>query len=160
MRTLDHDILRAIYRKAYDTLAAAPLAELEAADADGRTPLMHAVLGGDLQLIQLLIDRGVDVNVADRGQRWTALHFAARDQNAPAVRSLLDAGAAVDPVDVFGNTPLWRAVMNVKADPAAIRELLARGADSGRKNNHDASPVDVARHAGREDLVAVLEGTK
>ena len=156
MRKLD-DILKAVYRKDHGTLAQASLAELNDVDLDGRTPLMHAVLEGDSETVRLLIGRGVDVNVSDRAQRWTALHFAARDQNDAVVGSLLDAGAAIDPVDVFGNTPLWRSVMNASSTLGAIQELLKHGADIHKKNRYGEAPIDVARKTGRDDLAAVLE---
>jgi ankyrin repeat protein len=154
------DIIKAVYRKDYAALAAASPAELDAADADGRTPLMHAVLEGDTDMVRVLIERNVDLDAADRAQKWTALHFAARDQNAVAVRLLLDAGAKVDPTDVFGNTPLWRSVMSVSADPAAIRELVRRGAEVNRKNAYGEAPMDVARKRGRDDIAAVLQGIR
>jgi ankyrin repeat protein len=125
-------------------------------DADGRTSLMHAVMAGDSGAVASLIDRGADVNAVDHDQRWTALHFAARDHNEELVRLLLEAGAEVDPEDVFGDTPLWRAVMTAGTDLAAMRVLLGHGADPGRKNRHGISPLDLARESGREDVVALL----
>jgi ankyrin repeat protein len=153
------DILKAVYRKDYGALGATTREELNGTDADGRTPLMHAVLEGDPDLVRFLIDRGVDVNAADHGQKWTALHFAARDQNTPVVRLLLDAGAAVDPDDAFGNTPLWRSVMQADLNLETVRELLRHGADVRKKNNYGEAPVDVARKRGRKDLMNVLEKT-
>jgi ankyrin repeat protein len=126
------------------------------ADADGRTPLMHAVLAGDSGAVASLIDRGADVDAVDHDQRWTALHFAARDHNEAVARMLLDAGAEVDPEDVFGDTPLWRAVMSAGADLATIAVLLGHGADPRRKNRHGLSPLDLARESGQEDVVALL----
>jgi uncharacterized protein len=156
------DILGAVYRKDRTVLDQLTPDELNARDSDGRTPLMHAILAedADVSIIRLLIDRRADVNVHDAGEKWTALHFAARDQNAPVVRLLLEAGAAVDAVDVFGNTPLWRSVMSSTADLAAMKELLADGADPRRKNSHDVSPMDLAQQTGRTDIVALLTGQK
>ena len=99
-----------------------------------------------------------DVNVVDRGQQWTALAFAARDQNEPISRVLLEAGAAVDPVDTQGNTPLLECVFNNSPNLALIQLLLEHGADPGKKNVHGASPISIARMMGRGDLVALLEG--
>jgi ankyrin repeat protein len=156
------DILGAVYRKDRAMLEQLTPGELNVRDPDGRTPLIHAILAedADVAIVQLLIDRGANANVHDTGEKWTPLHFAARDQNAPIVRSLLEAGAAVDALDVFGNTPLWRSVMNSTEDLSAIRALLEHGADPGRENSRGISPTDLARETGRTDILALLEGKK
>jgi ankyrin repeat protein len=153
------EILGAVYRKDLAALRRATPQDLNLRDQDGRTPLMHAILAEDADpsIVQLLIDHGADVNINDNGQKWTPLHFAARDQNEPLVRILLNAAAAVDPVDVFGNTPLWRSVMNSTSSLSAMAELLKHGADPDKKNNHGSSPMDVARDTGRTDIVALFE---
>ncbi|WP_158887970.1 ankyrin repeat domain-containing protein [Amycolatopsis anabasis] len=159
MKTFD-EVTRAVYRKEMATLGELTPGEVNLTDADGRTPLMHAVLAEDADpaVVVSLIDRGADVNVTDNGQNWTAVHFAARDQNEALVRLLLEAGAEVDAVDVFGNTPLWRGVLNAGSDLAALRALLEYGADPRRKNQYGASPLDMARESGQRDVVALLEG--
>jgi uncharacterized protein len=154
------NILGAVYRKDRSVLDKLTPDELNQRDTDGRTPLMHAILAedADISTVQLLIDRGADVNVHDAGEQWTALHFAARDQNAPVVLSLLKARATVDAVDVFGNTPLWRSVMNSTDDLGAIKALVEHGADPNRKNSRGISPADLARTTGRPDILGVFEG--
>jgi ankyrin repeat protein len=159
MRKLD-EILGAVYRRDVSALEHATPAEVNASDEDRRPPLMHAVLAehADPLIVRLLIERGADVNVADKDQKWTALHFAARDQKEPIVRALLEAGAKVDPVDVFGNTPLWRAVSNASPNLDVVKELLAHGADPFKKSKSGVAPIDIARDMERSDLVALFEG--
>jgi ankyrin repeat protein len=153
-------ILGAVYRKDRTALEQLTREDVNARDADGRTPLMHAILAEDADpsIVQLLIKLGADVDAADNDQRWTALHFAARDENEAIVRILLDAGAEVDPVDVFGNTPLWRSVMNSTANLGAIKELLKHGGDPDRRNHHGVAPADIARETGRGDILALARG--
>lgn len=155
-----NEILGAVYRKDVKALERLTPATANMRDQDGRTPLIHAVLAEDADpsIVQLLIRHGADINAFDSGQKWTALHFAARDQNEAIVRSLLEAGATVDPADMFGNTPLWRSVMNSTSNLAAMKELVKHGADPHRKNNRDVAPIDVAREIGRTDIVALFEG--
>lgn len=159
MNNLD-EIIEAVYRKDIMALKKLSLASVNMTDQDGRTPLMHAILAEDADpsIVRLLINQGANVNAFDGGQKWTALHFAARDQEEAIVRILLEEGATVDPVDVFGNTPLWRGVMNFTSNIDMIKELVAHGADPHRKNNHGVSPIDIARKIGLTDIVSLFEG--
>lgn len=153
------EIAQAVYRKDWPALRELTPRDANIRDEDGYTPLMHAVLAEDADpaIVALLIDRGADVNAAEPDQGFTALHFAARDQNAAIVRRLLEAGAEVDPVDVFGDTPLWRSVMSSSASPATMKLLLEHGADPNMRNRHGVSPRDLARETGRDDILTLLD---
>lgn len=127
-------------------------------DEEGRTLLMIAVLSelGSLEIAEKLLTSGLPLNARDTGQRWTALHFAARDQKTELVRMILDAGAEIDPTDAFGNTPLWRCIMGAKNNLSTARELVTRGANPCAKNQHGVSPFDLARTIGYQPLVTLL----
>ncbi|HEX7958773.1 MAG TPA: ankyrin repeat domain-containing protein [Terriglobales bacterium] len=154
------DILTAIYRKDYEALERSLQSRIDAntRDDQGRTPLMHAVLAEDAdpRLVKLLIQHEADVNSPDEHQ-WTALHFAARDQKEDIVRTLLDSGASVDALDAFGDTPLWRAVMNFSGNVGIIKMLLKHGADPQKRNNSGVSPIDLAQKSGQAEVLALLE---
>jgi len=154
------EILDAISKRDVMALKKLTPTDVNLRDQDGMTILMNAILEEDVDpsIIQLLIQRGADINASESSQRWTALHLAARDQKEKIVPILLDAGADVDPVEVFGNTPLWRSVMTSTSNLAVIKELVAHGADPYRRNNYGVAPIDIARDTGRADIVALLEG--
>eukprot|EP00163_Fabomonas_tropica_P005673 TRINITY_DN152_c0_g2_i1.p1 TRINITY_DN152_c0_g2~~TRINITY_DN152_c0_g2_i1.p1 ORF type:complete len:1933 (-),score=373.41 TRINITY_DN152_c0_g2_i1:82-5880(-) len=59
-------------------------------DVDGTRPLMQAAESGNVDVTQLLLDKGVEVNARDHGGR-SALHYAATSYavNAPACSQLL-----------------------------------------------------------------------
>lgn len=128
-------------------------------DADGRTALMHAVLDSepDVKLIQSLIESGADVNAQDKGQQWSSLHFAARDHKNAVVSVLLGCGATVDALDVFGNTPLWRAVMTFDGEELVISMLLEAGASPTIENESGVSPRSLAEAMGRLELTRLLD---
>ncbi|MEV0905919.1 ankyrin repeat domain-containing protein [Streptomyces hokutonensis] len=71
---------------------------------------------------------------------WTSLHFAADEQDAAAVGSLLAAGAEVDAPDEQGNTPLWQAVFTYRSDGALPSLLVDAGADPDLDNLRVVSP--------------------
>jgi uncharacterized protein len=153
-------ILGAVYRKDFEVLKTLISENVDQTDDDGRTPLMHAILAEDVdpKIIRLLIAHGADINAFDSQQKWTALHFAARDQNEKIVQILLEAGAYVNPIDIFGNTPLWRSVMNSTSNLTVMQELIKYGANPYMKNNNGVAPIDVARNTGQADVITLFEG--
>jgi ankyrin repeat protein len=153
-------VLTAVYGRDIAVLSTLPLEDIQIKDEDGRTPLMHAILAEntDEGVVRMLVERGADVNTADTRQRWTALHFAARDQKTKIVEILLEHGAAVDAVNVFGNTPLMEAVSNSSPNLLLIANLVKHKADPCRKNNYGVAPLDLARMAGKPALVSILNG--
>lgn len=135
-----------IYRNDYDSFLKFVEENLEIINfqnQDGTTLLILAVIKGNLRIVALLLRHGAKVDLKTRGQKWTALHFAARDQNLAIVNLLLTYGVNVDVVDNFGNTPLWRAMMNRNPNLDLIKELINKGADIYKKNNSGVSPYDL-----------------
>lgn len=126
-------------------------------DEFGRTTLHNACIGLGLSRSEIIkavrraILAGSDLDAADP-KGWTALHFAAQNSDAEVCSLLLEAGAFIDPQDSYGNTPLWRAVMNDKGKGTCINCLRAFGADPYLQNNSGISPVDIARTIDNYDV--------
>lgn len=155
---LAEELVSAVYRGDVDSIAAADCG-LSEVDEDGRSLLMLAVLSEkpSVPIIMLLLERGLEPNLHDKEQQWTALHFAARDQKLSVVELLLQHGAIVDEPDALGNSALWRAVMSCRDDPGVVRLLLRHGANARLKNAKGVCPLDVAQRKGRSNLVCLLE---
>ena len=83
---------------------------------------------------------GCGVNFKERATQQTPLHIAAIGDNAEAVKLLLQADAAVNVRDVWGETPLFNAARSV--DPQIYHLLLAAGADPNLKNNAGKTAAD------------------
>ena len=97
-------------------------------DAGGASPAHWAASNGKAEFLALL--EGAEPGVLKRvtNERRTLLHASCRAGQIEAARWLLERGAAVDAVDVRGNTPLHDAC---RANHAAlVRLLLERGADA------------------------------
>ncbi len=156
-------MLRFVYRNDYKALQ--KLIEsgtaINATEKYGRTALMHAVLeiNVDTDMVKFLIDLGADVNICDKKEKWTALHFAARDLKLERVKILLAHCALIDPEDIFGNTPLWRCITS--AFPGnkieVINVLLENGANPDKKNKSGNSAKDIAIRAGKTELVKLFD---
>jgi len=65
---------------------------IESRDGDGMTPLHQAVLGGQTEVAETLLNRGADISAMD-AQARTALHHAANAGDAEAVSLLLARGS-------------------------------------------------------------------
>jgi ankyrin repeat protein len=96
-------------------------------DADGWTPLHHAVNGRHLALAELLLERGADVGAVDAEDR-IPLHLASYAGDEEAVRLLLAHGSDVKAREFRGRTPLFLAT-NWGDSLEVIRLLVEAGAD-------------------------------
>lgn len=138
--------------KVLEALLASPATQIDATNAAGETPLMMAALRGRVDWAQLLLDRGAKIALPG----WTPLHYAATgEKGEPAVRLLLDRGAAIDARSPNGSTALMMAARY--GSEASVKLLLTRGADPRLRNQREMSAADFARSAGREPLAQSLE---
>ena len=93
--------------------------ELSSQDFSGVTALMDAAWGGHESTVDLILDRGADVNCADYSGR-TALHCAAVRGRPGIVRKLLSRGANVDATDRSLQTALLLASVGVHEECISI----------------------------------------
>ena len=66
---------------------------------------LHYAVKHDVELVDLLIQSGADIDVADHEDHKTPLYIAAELGNANIVRYLLGRGADPQISDLFGDTP-------------------------------------------------------
>jgi hypothetical protein len=124
--------------------------------AGSKTPLLYAARAGDLAATKLLVERGAQLELAD-GNGVTPLLEAILNANVLRVKreghtdhlavanALLDAGANVDAMDWYGETPLWASVdlRNLELGPGdkkmGVRDealaLIGRLLDAGANAN-------------------------
>ncbi len=88
-------------------------------DKVGNTPLHRAVINENWEMIDILLQRGADINV-ENDDGFTLINVA---NSAKAVQYLLERGADPSCSDEGGNTILHRAAMN--GDCVMIKVLLA-----------------------------------
>lgn len=121
-------------------------APVNARDASGNTPLMHAAAYGDVSCVRALLERGAEAN-ATNGAGATPLMRAAVDHEK--LRLLLERGAEVNAQSALGNTALILAARPFNSH-RAVELLLLKGADA-RATNHFGATALMAAAAGGDD---------
>ena len=121
-------------------------------------PLADAVQRGDTAAVLSLLERQVDVNLA-QGDGTTALHWAVYVNDADTTALLVRAGASVNAPNNYGVTPLGLASRNGNA--AIIEQLVAAGADPNdplQAVNTGETPLMLAARSGQLEAVTLLLG--
>lgn len=123
-------------------------------------PIHRAVMDNDAAMFDAELTDGTDINTPGP-EDMTPLHIAADRGNVEFAKALLDAGASVDSINVWGNTPLWMAVMKQSRtcpDGSMVRLLLDHGADPNRTEGKNSPLVMIRRIAGfPDDLIELIE---
>ncbi|WP_341822753.1 ankyrin repeat domain-containing protein [Wolbachia endosymbiont (group A) of Clivina fossor] len=121
-----------------------------ARDEKERTALHYAI---DAKTVRLLIEKGVDVNVADvRGH--TALHLAITEKRLETVRELIKSGGNVN-AEEYGNkcTPLHLACM--VGEKEIVEELVKAGAEIEQADKFGMTAMDYAKNS--KEIAEVLK---
>jgi ankyrin repeat protein len=112
-----------------ETLAALRNEQLRVRNAPYGWTLLHAAAaGGHVETVELLLERGLDVNARDIGENAYAMHIAAARGHLEVVRRLADAGGDVighgddHALEVIGWATCW------EPHPEIAEFLTSRGA--------------------------------
>ncbi|MCX6904135.1 MAG: ankyrin repeat domain-containing protein [Verrucomicrobia bacterium] len=97
-------------------------AEVNVRTGAADTPLLMAVRGGHAGVVKLLLEHRAEPNVAEKAGGSTALHLAAVRGSPSAVEMLVAAGAKVNALDAYGETPLTAAISAGRDAIAAFLE--------------------------------------
>lgn len=136
--------------------------ELNKRTSGGSTLLHFASRGGNLELVNYIIEKGGDIHIRNK-KKDTILHLAVESDNKELVEYLILQGLDVDAKNSRGETPIYRAideialllvgkgadinlctkngysiltVMALKLNKRTIRKIITEGIDVDAKDGH------------------------
>lgn len=142
-KRLPAEIVTALQKQDFDKLRKRlNKSNINLLDEDGSSLLVLALTHDYEWVVQFLVDQGIDINFAETGEHWTALHHAAHFLRVYPVRVLLEAGADVNAQDLAGMTPLHHVAMAADPRVTIAHLLLEHGADPSLKDNGGHSAME------------------
>jgi ankyrin repeat protein len=127
--------------KCVSVLVQAKHIKLNVTNQNDENALMLAAINNQVDIAQMLIQKGADVNK----QGWNALHYASSKGHIQMMRLLLENDAYMDAESPNGTTPLMMAAHYGTAP--AVKLLLEEGADPRIKNKLGLSAMEFANQS-------------
>jgi ankyrin repeat protein len=119
-----------------------------------QTPLMMALRGKSVELVELLLSRGADIHLIDKAETSVLMNAVSVESAVDHfVPMLLERGADPKYTNSIGSSALFNAALFGYTN--AVRMLLEYGADPNVKCQ-DQSPLDVALANGHTETAAVI----
>ncbi|KAL6822035.1 ankyrin repeat-containing domain protein [Trichoderma sp. SZMC 28015] len=107
--------------------------------------LLHeATVGGSTEILDLLLQSGIDANLRRNGS--SALHLAAQNGYEEYVQKLINFGAKVDARDDENRTPLHLAAQ--QNEDETVKILLGAGSEINAQDGDSITPVYLASEFG------------
>lgn len=137
-----------------------PDSDLSVVDDYGESCLHLAVLKGNIEMVTLLLENGIDVNMQNKKGN-TPLHYAADLGHTSIAELILKNGGRLDIENSYGNEPLWSASFNDKGFGRRldmIKLFLLYKADKNHKSANKLSAVDFAQKANYQNILQLFNG--
>jgi uncharacterized protein len=113
-------------------------AQLNAVNEDGQSALYAAIARSDMDMVQLLLEKGAAVSGSEQ-QAPPLLIMPAYSGHIPLLTLLLEKGSDVNQTNEEGNSALIAAAAAGKSE--AVRLLLDKGADINAANKQGMTPL-------------------
>lgn len=122
----------------------------------GVDALMGASMNGNLEVVELLLDKNAFVNQQD-AQGKTALMYASQGGYPQVADLLLRKGSKTETMDQFGRTAL--TIATIYGNYSVVCLLVAAGADVNTKDFNNMKPIVYASALDRGDIYNLLAAT-
>lgn len=129
--------------------------QVDARDAEGITALMYASYHGQESIVNLLIERGANINASEYVDGRTALMDSSINGQSEMVELLLNRGADINAKSNTGWTALMWAVERKRNEVVAL--LVDRGAYLDSRNDDGKTAVTVAFETYNFDAMTLLQ---
>jgi ankyrin repeat protein len=124
-----------------------------------QSALHSATIGGDIEIMKILLRRSVDVDILDTMDR-TALHITmCTDSDMKQMETLLQAGANVNIQDGDGKTVLCEFLdwsHEAAYEESVVKLLLDYGVDIHAYDSHGMSALDYAAQHSKPSTFELL----
>ena len=126
--------------------------DINCRDHRGMTALMIAAENGRVQIVQLLVKEGANLDFTSEQMRsgYTALMIAVVEGHQEIVKLLIDAGADLNLTDIVGRTASMLAVKTGQTE--RLRMLMEAGAEIRGSRN----PLFIAARGGHKEMTQML----
>jgi len=118
-----------------------------------KSPLINAIMEGDLYAVKSMTDRGMNVNEKD-ASKLTPLIYAVMNEKSEIVEILIEKGANIEDKDKDGDTALMYSI--AQGNDFLTYLLVEKGANVNVKNKKGETPLMLAVRSGRIESVKVL----
>jgi Ankyrin repeats (many copies) len=121
--------------------------------------------GLEFEKVRQYVLSGGDVDYQEPENGWSLLHYAAEHGNIEAIQFLSSSGATINLIDIYGCTPLHRAVdsavdsdvycaiqIDKPVTMAGTKALIDAGANEEVRDEKGDIPRDIAAHYGHMSL--------
>lgn len=129
---------------------------LDTVDSHGETLLWKAVQKGKVDIAEVLINAGANINLPDK-DGWSPLHMAVLNQDINMVDLILKYTPQINDQNKYGNNAIWIAVYYANGRTDIINLLLDAGADPYQKNNVGINAIQLAQVIANYDNVSIFK---
>ncbi len=132
--------------------------DLKRVNIDGQNTYEAAILTQNKEIIQLFIDKGLDLNQVDKfGNNAIHVLLNHKKDNLAFLVELIQKGTDINGLNGQGQTPLYLAIIN--GDKKTVEELINKKADIKTVNSNGDSAQEVAEKYNKS-LVELFEQDK
>jgi len=128
--------------------------EIRKTDAEGRSAIHYAAMGGSIPALKLLLEKGAQMNVAD-SKRRSPLFLSALHRRNDAFTFLLTQGGKINQQAMGGMTIAMIGAFS--GNMIVLKAAVEKGVRIDTKDHSGKTALDHAKHAKSLECIAYLE---